>query len=173
MEWKGSTCLRYVLNRVHNLAPHGSKWHPCPSVNSTMTLQLIGHLDLEDPLDAAVVACATMAFWGQCCLGKLFPLSSSNLLSTSFPVCSGFKRSECNPLSCVIHLPHTKTHRHGQDIVLVDQCSAINLISLLKRHLHINNIPNNSHLFSYASTKGLSSLTKSRFLHRCNGTWIL
>jgi hypothetical protein len=25
MEWKGSTCLRYVLNGVHNLAPNGSK----------------------------------------------------------------------------------------------------------------------------------------------------
>jgi hypothetical protein len=136
-----------------------------------MIQQLIEHLDLKDPLDVAIAACATTAFWGQCRLGELLPSSSATLLSTPFPVRSGFKRSLRNPSSCIIHLPRTKTHHHGQDVVLVDQCTPINPISLLKRHLRVNGIPNDSHLFSYISVNGISTLTKSRFLRRCNDIW--
>jgi hypothetical protein len=170
-EWKGSTRLRYVLNGVHNLAPHGSKRRPRPPVNAAMIEQLVERLNLSDPFDVAVAACATTAFWGQCRLGELLPSSLSVLLSTPFPVRSGFKRSDRNPLSCVIHLPRTKMHRHGQDVILVDQRSTINPISLLKRHLRINNIPHDSHLFSYTSMSGLTSLTESHFLRRCNSIW--
>jgi hypothetical protein len=171
MEWKGSIRLRYVLNGVHNLAPQGSKRSPRPPVNATMIQQLIEHLDLKDPLDVAIAACATTAFWGQCRLGELLPSSSATLLSTHFPVRSGFKRSLHNPSSCIIHLPRTKTHHHGQDVVLVDQRAPINPISLLKRHLRVNGIPNDSHLFSYISVNGISTLTKSLFLCRCNDIW--
>ena len=92
-------------------------------------------------------------------------------LTTPFPVHSSFKKSTRNSLSYVIHLPHTKTHRHGQEVTLVDQQATINPITLLKRHLHINNIPSNTHLFSYMSPHGFSSLTKPIFLPQCNKIW--
>lgn len=171
MEWKGSARLRYVLNGVHSLAPHGSKRRPRPPVNATMIVQLVERLNLGDPLDIAVAACAVTAFWGQCRLGELLPSSSSVPSSSPFPARSDFKRSERNPLSCTIHLPRTKTHRHGQDVVLVDQRTPINPISLLKKHLRVNDVPRDAHLFSYTSASGLSSLTKSRFLRRCNSIW--
>jgi hypothetical protein len=171
VEWKGSSRIRYVLNGVHNLAPRGSRRPPCPPVNVTMITQLVERLDLNDPLEVAIAACTTTAFWGQCRLGELLPTSTSALLSTPFPLRSGFKRSLRNPLSCVIHLPHTKTHRHGQEVVLVDQQAVINPISLLKKHLRVNNIPNDAHLFSYTTAHGFSSLTKSIFLRRCNTIW--
>jgi hypothetical protein len=133
MEWKGSSRLRYVLNGVHNLAPQGSRRSPRPPINATMLLQLVEHLDLEDPLDMAVAACAVTAFWGQCRLGELLPSSSTALHSTPFPTRAGFKRSIRNPLACVILLPRTKTHIHGQEIILVDQRAAINPITLLKK----------------------------------------
>ena len=171
MEWKGSSRLRYVLNGVHNLAPGSSKRPPHPLLNAKMISQLVQHLDLGSPLDAAVAACATTAFWGQCHLGELLPSTSSSLLSTPFPICSGFKRSLHNPHSCVLHLPHTKNHCHGQDIVLVDQCASINPIFLLKKHLHLSGVPDDAHIFSFALTHGLSSLTKPVFLHRCNEIW--
>lgn len=173
MEWKGSPRLRYVLNGVHNLAPRGSRRPPRPPVTATMISLLVEQLDLNSPLDVAVAACATTAFWGQCRLGELLPSSRSDVLSTPFPLRSGFKRSVHNPLSCIIHLPRTKTHHHGQDVVLVDQSIPSNPIALLKRHLRINNLPNDSHLFSYTSESGLSSLTKSIFLQRCNQIWQL
>jgi hypothetical protein len=84
---------------------------------------------------------------------------------------SDFKRSLWNPHSCILHLPCTKTHHHGQDVVLVDQLAAINPISLLKRHLRVNKVPDNTHIFAYASSDGWSSLTKSVFLHCCNTIW--
>jgi hypothetical protein len=173
VEWKGSARLQYVLNGVHRLAPRSSKRPPRPPINATMLQQLVERLDLTSPLDSAVAACATTAFWGQCRLGELLPSSASILLSTPFPIRSGFKRSVRNPLSCVIHLPRTKTHLQGQDIVLVDQATPINPISLLKRHLRINNIPNDTHLFSYASDHGFVALTKPVFLQRCNEIWRL
>jgi hypothetical protein len=58
-------------------------------------------------------------------------------------------------------------------IVLVDQSAPINPITLLKRHLRVNNMLDNSHLFSYTSDYGFSSLTKPQFLRRCNDIWHL
>ena len=134
-----------------SLAPGSSKHPPRPPLNAKMISQLVQHLDLGSPLDAAVAACATTAFWGQCHLGELLPSTSSSLFSTLFLIRSGFKRSLHNPHSCVLHLPHTKTHRHGQDIVLVDQCASINPIFLLKKHLHLSGVPDDAHIFSFAS----------------------
>ena len=84
---------------------------------------------------------------------------------------SGFRRSSRNPHSCILHLPRTKTHCHGQDIVLVNKCASINPISLLKKHLHLSTVPDNAHIFSFTSMHGLSFLTKPVFLQRCNDVW--
>jgi hypothetical protein len=171
MEWKGSARLRYVLNGIHHLAPGTSKHPPRPPINAKMIAQLIESLDPNSGFDAAVAACAATAFWGQCRLGELLPSTPAALLSTPFPTRAGFKRSVRNPQSCILHLPRTKTHHHGQDIVLVDQCAAVNPILLLKRHLRMSAIPDDAHIFSYSSPEGLKSLTKSLFLQRCNTIW--
>lgn len=173
MEWKGSSRLRYVLNGVHNLAPGSSRRPPRPPVNARMIAQLVQHLDLDSQFDVAVAACAVTAFWGQCRLGELLPSSLSVSSTTTLPLRSGFKKSLRNPHSCILHLPRTKTHRHGQDVVLVDQCATFNPITLLKRHLRVNNVPNDSHIFSYVTDSGVISLTKSAFLRRCNAIWHL
>ena len=171
LEWKGSARLRYVLNSVHNCAPGRSRCLPHPPVNSRMLWQLIEGLNINLPLDAAVAACAVVAFWGQCHLGELLPSSSLPLLPTLLPAWSDFKKSLRNPHSYILHLPHMKTHYHGQDVVLVDQHPPVNPISLLRNHFHINNIPYNSHIFSYTSSEGMISLTRSLFLNRCNEIW--
>ena len=175
MDWKGSTRLRYILNGVRNLAPGASKHFPRPPVNARMISQLIDNLDLNSPFDAAVTACAVTAFWGQCCLGKLLPSHDSDLLSNPLPTRADFKRSIRNPLSCLLHLPRTKTHQHGQDVVLVDQYDPINPISLLKNHIHVNSIPKRESDFLSAytttSTNTHSFLTKPLFLQHCNSIW--
>ena len=171
MEWKGSARLRYVLNGIHNSAPGHSKHPPRPPITIKMLTQLIERLDLTSPLDVAVAACAVTAFWGQCRLGELLPSTLAVLLSIPFPTRSHFKRSLRNPHSCILHLPRTKTHRHGQDVVLVDQHPSVNPISLLKMHLRTNIVPNDAHIFSFRSPQGLKSLTKPMFLQRCNEIW--
>ena len=171
MEWKGSSRLRYVLNGVHNLAPDSSRYLPRPPVNAIMILQLVHRLDLDSPVDVAIAAGAVTAFWGQCRLGELLPSNLSPSSTAFLPVRSGFRRSLRNPHSCILHLPRTKTHSHGQDVVLVEQHATIDPISLLKRHLRINNIPNDAYIFSFRTDQGLTPLTKSFFLRRCNEIW--
>jgi hypothetical protein len=136
-----------------------------------MLSQLINNLDSNSSLDLAVAACAATAFWGQCRLGKLLPSSPSALSHISLPTRADFKRSLRNPQSCLLCLPWTKTHRHGQDVVLVDQRRPVNPISLLKKHLHLNKVPSQSHIFSYNLATGLVSLAKPVFLQRCNTIW--
>ena len=168
-------CLRYILkldlNRVHNLAPKGSRLPPCPPINARMLSQLVDTLDLESPLDMVITACATTTFWGQCHLRELLPASLAAISHNPLPTRADFKRSICNPQSCLLHLPHTKTHRHGQDVVLVDQNHTINPIALIKKHFRINNVPNQSFIFSFTTAGGPSYLTKAIFLHRCNTIW--
>jgi hypothetical protein len=173
MEWKGSARLRYILNGVHNLAP-GFLTRPLRlPINAKMLIQLIENLDLSSPFDLAVAACAVTAFWGQCRLGELLPSSLALLLSIPFPTRSCFMRSLRNPEACILRLPHTKTHKHGQDVVLVDQRAPINPINLLKSHLRLNHIQHDSFLFSYTSAGALRPLTTSSFLKRCNQVWHL
>jgi hypothetical protein len=171
MEWKGSSRLRYVLNGVHTLAPGISKRPPRPPITAKMLIQLVESLDLTNFFDLVVAACAVTAFWGQCRLGELIPASLALLLSILFPTRASFVRSLRNPEACLLRLPHTKTHQHGQDVVLVDQVSPINPIRLLKAHLRLNNIPHDSFIFSYRSAGVLHPLTKSSFLRRCNQIW--
>ena len=121
VEWKGSARLRYVLKGVHNFAPFSSRQAPRPPVTRHMLIQLVRGLDLSNPLDAAVAACAVTAFWGQCRLGELLPIISPPPSPLVLLSRSDFKRSRRNPQACILHLPVTKTHRHGQDVVLVDQ----------------------------------------------------
>ena len=171
VEWKGSACLRYILNGIHNMAPGSSKRALRPPINAKMLTQLIESLDLSSPFDMAVAACAVTAFWGQCRLGELLPSSAAHFLSILFPTRSVFVRSLRNPKACLLHLPHTKTHSHGQDVVLIDQRHPINPILLLKSHLRLNNIRHDSFLFSYTLAGSLHPLTKSSFLQRCNQIW--
>ena len=171
VEWKGSSRLRYVLNGVRNLAPGNSRRPPRPPINAKMLTQLVEHLNPASHFDAAVAACAATAFWGQCRLGELLPSSLTASLSNPLPTRSGFVRSLRNPQACLLHLPHTKTHHHGQDVVIVDQYPPVNPISLLKSHIRINNVRSAAHLFSYKSVDGPTSLTKSTFLRRCNEIW--
>ena len=171
MEWKGSSRLRYVLNGVHMHAPGHSRRPPRPPVNARMISQLLEHLDPASPLDVAVAACATTAFWGQCRLGELLPSSLKPRRLSLVPARSDFKRSLRNPHSFILRLPCTKTHSCGQDVVLVSQRPPLNPISSLRQHFSINNMPNDAHIFSYTSTDGFIALTKPIFLQRCNEIW--
>lgn len=172
VEWKGSARLRYVLNGIQNSAPDHSRRPPRPPINSRMLVQLVENLDLNSPSDAAIAACAVAAFWGQCRLGELLPRSPSLATSLSpFPTRSDFKRSIRNPQACLLHLPTTKTHRQGQDVVLVDQQMPVNPISLLKNHIRVNDITPNMYIFSFRTNDGHTPLAKPLFLQRCNAIW--
>jgi hypothetical protein len=136
-----------------------------------MLSQLVSSLDLKLSLDVAVAACTATALWGQCHLGELLPSSSGPSPHFSLPTQSDFKRSLRNTGSCILCLSRTKTHCHRQNIVLVDQQQPINPIHLLKRHLWVNSVSGNAHIFLFTLANSSTSLTKSLFLQKCNMIW--
>lgn len=170
-EWKGSMRLQLVLNGVKNLAPKSSSKPPRPPISAKMLNQLIQGLDLSDPLDSAVAACATVAFWGQCRLGELLPTAAYSFSTSSNPSRSDIRRSTRNKDSYLLFLPRTKTNRSGQNIVLTNQIGDCCPLKALKNHFKINQLSRKLPLFAYTSPRGIHNLTKRRFLSRCNSIW--
>ena len=169
--WQGGMRLRIVLNGVRNLAPRSSMRPPRPPISLSMLSQLISSLNLDDPLDVAIAACASVSFWGQCRLGELLATSSSDFSIFIRPSRSHFRPSKRNSTSYTLFLPRTKTHRHGDNVVLVTQDGISNPLSLLRHHLNINILPANSPLFTYVTASGPRVLTRDLFLARCNEVW--
>ena len=172
MEWRGSSRLRYVLSGVDNLSPASSRHPPRPPINLKMLTELVTHLDLNTPLDAAMAACTVIAFWGQCRLGELLPPTLSSLSSAPLPLRSDLGKPVWNSSQLyTLHLPRTKSQHHGEDIMLVSQHNPIDPISLLNNHLLVNPVPSNRPIFSFSSPDRLPVLTKPVFLQRCNIIW--
>lgn len=173
VEWKGGSRLNFVLNGVKNLTPLSSRRLPRPPVNIKMLSSLIIKLDRHDPLDAAVAAAASVAFWGQCRLGELMASSRTDASTSSRPsrrdlsTKSPYRHSS----SYALFLPQTKTKRRGDSITLVSQIGSSDPLSLLRNHLQVNDLPPSSPLFAYLTSHGSYSLTKRQFIDRCNDIW--
>jgi hypothetical protein len=128
-------------------------------------------LDHTDTLDSAVLACACVAFWGQCRLGKLLGTSSLDMDTSMRPAIHNLCPSTKNHRSWLVRLPRTKTSRRGQDITLVRQAKDSDPLKALRIHLKLNNLPANSPLFAFKTTCGICTLTQRVFLTRCNKLW--
>ncbi|KAF9551250.1 hypothetical protein CPC08DRAFT_647669, partial [Agrocybe pediades] len=175
MPWNGSPRLSLVLKGVANSAPPSSRRHSRSPVTVHMLRLLAQHLSSSDPFDAAVLACALTAFWGQARLGELLPTSSSGSVATDpVPTRAHFTHKFTNNIAALsIHLPRTKTKSSGEDIILVHQNGIVDPLPALANHLHLNNFPCNLPLFTYKSPSNPSfrCLTKNTFLKRCNEIW--
>ncbi|PPQ81779.1 hypothetical protein CVT24_005332 [Panaeolus cyanescens] len=175
LTWNGSPRLSKVLNGVNIKAPRSSSRPRRSPVTTTMLKVLLSELNLEDPLDAAVAACACTAFWGQCRLGELLPPTSTSATS-HLPSRDNLTRSaskKSDPRSYELHLPSTKTNRAtGQTITLLKQDHPTNPLPLLQNHFAINELPKKCGLFEYLPKDSNSNLlSKRRFLTRCNTIW--
>ena len=137
-----------------------------------MLTKLVQLLNLDDPFDAAVAACATTAFWGQSRLGELLARSQSCFSTTSTPARANLHCSKNDKSSYILHIPRTKTSHRGENIILVQQSGITDSIYLLMRHLKINTLNPLYPLFCYHSSTGLRVLTKRSFLGRCNTIWL-
>lgn len=171
--WKGGSRLHYVLAGVEKLAPESSKRPPRPPINATMLRVLFEGLDLTNPRDIAVFAAACVAFWGQCRLGELLPLSGTPVASKFLPTRGHISRSTRNKRTTTLRLPRTKIKTSGEDVAIVAQSAPINPQVALEAHLLVNNCDLTDPLFSYSTNNGTATLTKSKFLQRCNEVWKL
>ncbi|PPQ81995.1 hypothetical protein CVT24_009886 [Panaeolus cyanescens] len=180
MQWNDSPRLKAILRGVQRATPRSSTRPKRQPVTATMLSNLITHLDLQNPLDACVAACAATSFWGQCRLGELLPTSAS--LShphiSNLPSRSHLRRSASRKLrdsSFKLYLPRTKTKHEGDTVVLNARSHHSNPLPLLRRHLAANPLPSNTPLFAYISPSNVNTphclLTKRHFLSRCNKVW--
>jgi len=171
--WKGGLRLNFILNGVKNLTPLSSRRPPRPPVNTTMLSSLIDALDLHDPLDAAVAAAASVAFWGQCRLGELLSSSRTDLSTSSRPSRRDLSMNSPHNRgsSYTLFLPRTKTKQRGESIALVSQMGPSDPLHLLRNHLRINNLGPMSPLFAHKTPHGSYTLTKRQFIIRCNTIW--
>ena len=72
-------------------------------------------------------------------LAKIFPrLGELTIIQLKHPICVTYRR---NDRSYLLHRPCTKTHLHGQDVVLVKQQLPISSITVFENYLHVNHAP--------------------------------
>ena len=72
-------------------------------------------------------------------LAKIFPrLGELTTIQLKHPICVTYRR---NDRSYLLHRPCTKTHLHGQDVVLVKQQLPISSITVFENYLHVNHAP--------------------------------
>jgi hypothetical protein len=127
------------------------------------------HLNLKEPLDAAVFACLTTCFYTSARLGE-FTVQTLNSFNPNKHVavrnlsydqdCNGFQVT-------VLHLPATKVAgSKGKDIYWASQTGDTDPTAALQNHLQVNQPPEASHLFSYRAKHTCCLLTKSKFLER-------
>jgi hypothetical protein len=170
--WFGGDRLKRVITGVRNATPHSSIQPKRPNISIQNLITLAHHLNLNDSLDAAVLACASTAFWGQCRLGELIPRSERDYHPGNFPCRKSIRYSPGNKNTWILNLPNTKTSHRGQDIALISQKGISNPIRILYNHLQVNKISlAGTPLFTYASNNRQHILTKNLFLKRCNQIW--
>ena len=140
------------------------KQKPC---TPDFILAIRTQLDLSLPVHAAVYACLTTTFYAAARLGEF---TVKNL--TAFDPNLHVKRSDVrvetdrNGLkSTIFHLPWTKVSANlGEDVSWSKQLGETDPEAALEHHLHINDPPVNTHLFSYQFKKSHRPLTKPEFL---------
>ncbi|PPQ81669.1 hypothetical protein CVT24_002937 [Panaeolus cyanescens] len=176
LPWHGSARLSKMLRGIKISTPASSKRPRRSPVTSSMISLLISRLNLRDPFDTAVAACACTAFWGQCRLGELLPSSTLHTTLPSVPARAHLtrptSRSHASPYFN-LHLPQTKMDRQGQLVTLLSRHGKTDPLTVLRHHLAINNLPPHTPLFSFAAPtpSGFTIMSKSTFLARCNSIW--
>ncbi|KIK45150.1 hypothetical protein CY34DRAFT_22656 [Suillus luteus UH-Slu-Lm8-n1] len=134
--------LQASLDGAAMLAPETSKKPRRDPFTVDFIIQIRQHLNLTKPLDAAVFACITSAFYA---LGRLGEFTVSSI--KAFKPTKHVKRSD---------VTLDAEDRHGLRVSKVP----------LLNHFEVNDPPQNHHLFTWNHPKGRRPLTRTAFLKR-------
>jgi hypothetical protein len=170
LPWPDSPRIRMILEGVERSRPAHSLLPARPPVTLDMIRLLVLDLSARPcALDSAVRACATVAFWGQFCLGELLPVSQKTFSPSFHPTLESWHEGQ----SPTIVLPWTKTTRtRGATIILFRQSSRTCPIANMKQYLACTAPTPGSALFAYKRPDGRRvNLTKRVFLKRVNEVW--
>jgi hypothetical protein len=164
--------LKASLDGASECTPETSKRKKREPFSTDLILRIRAHLDLSKPLDAAVYACLTTAFYALCRLGELTVKALK-----SFEPDKHVKRSNTQMdvkdrhdfVVTNIFLPRTKTSNVGQSVFWAQQDNPTDPRAALLNHFAVNNPEPNSHLFAWRHMKGMRPLTRTEFWKRVSG----
>jgi hypothetical protein len=166
----GGPELNAIIKGAQQMAPRSSTRQKREPITISYIEKIHSSLSETNPLDVAVFACLTSAFWATARLGEL---TVKNL--DAFNPTIHVKRSnleECTDRKGLkttsIHVPETKSNRtEGERLYWARQDGPSDPERALKRHLEINNPAADFHLFGYPGKDGkMIPLTKTNFLKR-------
>ncbi|KAG2058091.1 DNA breaking-rejoining enzyme [Suillus hirtellus] len=154
--------LKGALDGAINFAPPTSKKLKCEPFTTKLILEIRTLLRLSSPLDAAIFACLTCAFYSLCRIGEL-TVTAMNTFQTMIHITRlnvQMDTEDRNGLRITkIHLPHTKTAPITND--QTDPKAA------LLNHFTVNNPSSTNHLFAWVHPRyGLRPLSQTVFLKR-------
>ncbi|KIK33357.1 hypothetical protein CY34DRAFT_18423 [Suillus luteus UH-Slu-Lm8-n1] len=164
--------LKAALDGAVQCAPKTSKRQKREPFSTTLILKIRSYLDLSKPLNAAVYACLTTAFYALCRLGEVTIKALK-----AFDPNKHVKRADVEMdvkdrndlLVTKIFLPHTKTSHIGQGVFCAQQDNLSDPKAALLNHFEINNPEPNAHLFAWRHLKGMRPLTWTKFWKRVSG----
>ncbi|GBE82476.1 hypothetical protein SCP_0408600 [Sparassis crispa] len=155
-----------LLKSADILTLSSSKRIPREPFTIEILAHIHGKLSLSEPLDAAVWACLTTAFYAVARVGEV---TVQNL--TAFDPALHVKRSDIRVArdrngfeETVFHLPVTKAAPHGEDIFWARQNGLTDLAQALENHFAINRLPADAPLFTYRHGPSSHPLTRQIFL---------
>ncbi|KAG2121741.1 hypothetical protein DEU56DRAFT_746537 [Suillus clintonianus] len=161
--------LKSALDGAAIQAPPDSKRAKREPFTINSIIQIRAHLDLHAPLDTAVFACLTSAFYSLARLGEL-TVKSIKIFTPQEHVKRADVRMDCEDRNGLrvskIHVPRTKTSTTGEDIYWARQSDSTDPEAALIQHFTINEPLPNDHLFTWRHPKGPRPLTRGAFLKR-------
>lgn len=166
----GGPEVESIIKGAKQMAPASSSREK----REPMTTEYISKLHLQlsntTPVDVAVYACLTSAFWSTARLGEL---TVKNL--AAFDPVLHVKRSDLGESIdrrglkvTTIRVPRTKAYStEGESLYWAEQEGDGDPGSALRQHLKVNNPGTNFHLFGYPNKNGkMIPLTKTTFLRQ-------
>jgi integrase len=166
LPWPSPPRLRYIVAGVERARPASSRQALRPPVSLPLLRGVHEGTNLNVGLQAAVRACAFVAFYGQYRMGELLPEAISDFDPRWHPTRAAFHGGRTPSIT----LPWTKTTLGaGAVITLAPQphsrtCPVTAIRDFLKRHP----MPRRAHLFAYRVDGVFRPLTKRVFLAEVN-----
>jgi len=162
----GGLEMDVIIKGAKAMAPRSSTREKREPMTVEYITRLRPYFSDAIPLDVAVFACLTSAFWSTARLGELTVRNLSAFNPETHVKRSDLGRSvDRNGLSTTtIHIPRSKSSPiEGENLYWGKQTGASDPESALQKHLEINNPDQNFHLFGYANKGKMVPLTKTAF----------
>ncbi|KAI0633722.1 DNA breaking-rejoining enzyme, partial [Trametes polyzona] len=166
----GSPRIKAAVAGAGQLAPESSKKSKREPVTLEALEKLKGALDISKSLDAAVWACACVAFFSLARLGELTVKNQKAFRADANPTRSSVREEEHRDGSrvTVIRIPRTKASPEGEDISFARSNHSADAYEALQNHLRVNALRSSCPLFAYRKqpSNAVVPLTKTAMMKR-------